>query len=76
MKRSCRCFVIAEATRLIDGARFLVIISGGGVHGSGANEALRRFAERAVWPVATTSMGKGAIPETHPLAMGRGRQPH
>jgi acetolactate synthase-1/2/3 large subunit len=37
---------------------------------SAEGEALLRFAENAVAPVATTSMGKGAIPETHPLAMG------
>lgn len=62
--------VIAEAARLIDGARFPVVIAGGGVHGSDAGEALLRFAENAVVPVATTNMGKGAIPETHPLAIG------
>ncbi|MER9658186.1 thiamine pyrophosphate-dependent enzyme, partial [Mesorhizobium sp. M0152] len=61
---------IIEAARLIDGARFPVVIAGGGVHGSGAGAALLHFAEKAVAPVATTSMGKGAIPETHPLAMG------
>ncbi|WFP75423.1 acetolactate synthase catalytic subunit [Mesorhizobium sp. WSM4906] len=62
--------MIAEAAALIDNARFPVVIAGGGVHGSGAGEALLRFAEKAAAPVATTNMGKGAIPETHPLAMG------
>jgi acetolactate synthase I/II/III large subunit len=62
--------IIAEAARLIDGARFPVVIAGGGTHSSAEGEALLRFAENAVAPVATTSMGKGAIPETHPLAMG------
>ncbi|TYL80849.1 acetolactate synthase catalytic subunit [Bradyrhizobium cytisi] len=62
--------MIAEAARLIDGARFPVVIAGGGVLNSGAGNALLRFAEKAATPVATTNMGKGAIPETHPLAMG------
>lgn len=64
--------VIAEAARLIDGARFPVVIAGGGVHGSDAGEALLRFAENAVVPVATTNMGKGAIAETHPLQKNLG----
>lgn len=62
--------IIREAARLIDCARLPIVIAGGGVHGSNACEALLRFAEKAAVPVATTSMGKGAIPETHPLAMG------
>ena len=61
---------ITTAAELIDHARLPIIIAGGGVHGSGACEALLRFAEKASAPVATTYMGKGAIPETHPLAMG------
>ena len=61
---------IAEAAILIDSARFPVVIAGGGVHSSGAGEALLRFAEKVAAPIATTTMGKGAIPETHPLAMG------
>lgn len=61
---------ISAAAQLIDGARLPIVIAGGGVHGSGACEALLRFAEKAAAPVATTNMGKGAIPETHPLAMG------
>ncbi len=61
---------IDAAVRLFDQAKLPVVIAGGGVHGSGACEALLRFAEKAATPVATTNMGKGAIPETHPLAMG------
>ncbi|RUX33690.1 acetolactate synthase catalytic subunit [Mesorhizobium sp. M2A.F.Ca.ET.042.01.1.1] len=61
---------IRTAARLVDRARLPVVIAGGGVHGSGACEALLRFAEKAAAPVATTNMGKGAISETHPLAMG------
>jgi acetolactate synthase-1/2/3 large subunit len=61
---------ISKAAKLIDTARFPIVIAGGGVHSSAAGDALLRFAEKAAVPVATTNMGKGAIPETHPLALG------
>lgn len=47
-----------------------VIVAGGGVHNSGATDELLRLAERLDIPVATTWSGKGALPETHPLALG------
>ena len=57
------------AERLAAGKR-PVILAGGGVHISGAAETLTRFAERHGIPVAHTLSGKGAIPCTHPLALG------
>ena len=39
---------------------------------SGAQEQLRRLAELLDAPVATTYMGKGALPDDHPLAAGCG----
>ena len=39
---------------------------------SGAWEELRLLGERLDAPVATTYMGKGALPEGHPLAVGSG----
>ena len=47
-----------------------IILAGGGIHQSGAHEALRQFAERLAIPVATSNSGKGSIAETHDLALG------
>ncbi len=61
---------IGEAAQLIGLARLPVVIAGGGVRASAAEDALAAFAERAVALVATTTMGKGTLPETHPLSLG------
>ena len=47
-----------------------IILAGGGIHQSGAHEALRQVAERLSIPVATSNSGKGSISETHDLALG------
>ena len=59
-----------EAARLLAGAERPAIWAGGGVLAAGAWEELRALAERLRAPVATTFMGKGALPEDHPLAAG------
>ena len=59
-----------EAVALLRKAGRPVVLAGGGVIASGAAPHLLRFAEKARLPVATTLMGKGAIPEKHPLALG------
>src|SRR3989441_3618363 len=61
---------LAEATRVLSAAKRPVIWAGGGVLRSGAWEALVELAERIDAPVATTYMGKGAIPEDHALSVG------
>ena len=60
---------VAEAAKLIAGAKRPLVIAGGGVHGSQAVEALGRLQELGL-PVATTVMGKGTVAETHPLSLG------
>ena len=61
---------IEEAARLLAHAAHPLIVAGGGVHMSGAHEALAHLQEAAGIPVATTSMGKGAVDERHPLSVG------
>ena len=61
---------VAEAARMLAGAANPLIVAGGGVHLSGAHDALARLQEASGIPVATTSMGKGAVDERHSLSMG------
>ncbi len=62
----------ADAARLLAGAERPVLWAGGGVLRSGGKAELLALAERLDAPVVTTFMGKGAIDETHPLAVGSG----
>jgi acetolactate synthase-1/2/3 large subunit len=55
---------------MLAGARSPLIVAGGGVHLSGAHAELAHLQEAASIPVATTSMGKGAVDEHHPLSVG------
>ena len=62
--------MIADAVALLRGKCKPLIICGGGVRYSGANEALRSFAERFGIPFTETQAGKSAIVSSHPLNMG------
>lgn len=62
--------LIEVAARLLAQAEHPLIVAGGGVHLSAAHEALAQLQESASLPVATTSMGKGAVAETHALSLG------
>jgi 3D-(3,5/4)-trihydroxycyclohexane-1,2-dione acylhydrolase (decyclizing) len=55
---------------LLKAARAPLIIAGGGVHYSGAQEQLAAFATGAAIPVSETQAGKGALPWDHPLNLG------
>jgi len=61
---------VARAAALLAGAKRPLILAGGGVHLSGAYDALLAFAEAENIPVAHTMSGKGGIPCTHPLSAG------
>ena len=54
---------------LIAEAKQPVIYAGGGIISAEAHQELKTFAEKTNVPVATTLMGLGAFPESHPLSM-------
>jgi acetolactate synthase-1/2/3 large subunit len=61
---------IAAAATLIDQAMRPILLVGAGVIASGASDVLRRIADTACIPVASTLLGLGAMPDGHPLAIG------
>jgi acetolactate synthase-1/2/3 large subunit len=63
---------LTAAAGLLAEARSPVIWAGGGVIRANARHAVRALAELLDAPVATTYMGKGAIADDHPLAVGSG----
>jgi acetolactate synthase I/II/III large subunit len=63
---------LREAAHLLSTRPDPVIWAGGGVIRSGAWREVMEVAELLDAPVATTYMGKGAIPEDHPLSAGSG----
>lgn len=61
---------LEETVKLIKEAKRPVLYAGGGVIASGAEKQLVVLAEKLDIPVTCTLMAKGAIPDTHPLALG------
>jgi len=61
--------IVMLATAL-QNAKAPLIIAGGGVLYSGAEETLARFAEASGVPVAETQAGKGALAWDHPAMLG------
>ena len=59
---------VARATQALAAAERPLILAGGGA--AGAPRELLALATALGAPVLTTAMGKGAIPEAHPLAAG------
>lgn len=60
---------LKQVLALIAEAKRPVLYAGGGIISAEAHKELKAFAEKANVPVATTLMGVGAFPETHPLSM-------
>jgi len=60
---------LKQVLALVAHAKRPVIYAGGGIISAEASGELKAFAEKANLPVATTLMGVGAFPETHPLSM-------
>ncbi|MBB5159208.1 3D-(3,5/4)-trihydroxycyclohexane-1,2-dione acylhydrolase (decyclizing) [Saccharopolyspora phatthalungensis] len=61
---------VAEAAERIRAAKRPLVIAGGGVHHSGAEEALRAFAESTGIPVSETQAGRGSLRFDHPCELG------
>ena len=61
---------IAQAARMLAAAKRPIILAGGGIHISGAQDALTALAEAQSIPVAHTLSGKGAIACTDDLSLG------
>lgn len=61
---------IAAAAALLKSAKRPLIISGGGVRYSGAEQALAEFAAKRGIPVVETIAGKGALTHDHPVHAG------
>ena len=60
---------LKQIISLIAEAKKPVLYVGGGIISAGAHAELKTFAEKTNIPVASTLMGVGAFPETHPLSM-------
>jgi len=61
---------IRKAAEVLAEAERPIILAGGGVITSNASPELLQMSELLMAPVATTFMGKGSFPETHPLSLG------
>ncbi|MFI6641869.1 3D-(3,5/4)-trihydroxycyclohexane-1,2-dione acylhydrolase (decyclizing) [Streptomyces sp. NPDC050504] len=61
---------LADAAAALRTARRPLIVAGGGVRYSGAENALRALADASGIPVAATQAGKGALPHGHPADVG------
>ncbi len=61
---------ISQASDLLAQAERPIILAGGGVISSGASDEIVAMSDLLMAPVATTFMGKGSFPETHPLSLG------
>ncbi|MFF0832405.1 MULTISPECIES: 3D-(3,5/4)-trihydroxycyclohexane-1,2-dione acylhydrolase (decyclizing) [unclassified Streptomyces] len=61
---------LAEAVRAVRRARRPLVIAGGGVHHSRAEESLAEFAAATGIPVASTQAGKGSLRHDHPQDVG------
>ncbi len=68
--REAREEEIEAALRLIEEAERPVILAGHGVLMSGAMQEALKFAELTQTPFALTLLGKGGLPEVHPLSLG------
>jgi 3D-(3,5/4)-trihydroxycyclohexane-1,2-dione acylhydrolase (decyclizing) len=63
-------YELAEAVRAIRAAERPLIVAGGGIHHSQAEEALKELVDATGIPVASTQAGKGSLRYDHPADLG------
>jgi len=61
---------LPRSVQLLESAERPLILVGGGAMWSGCGQDIIRLAEMIASPMATTLMGKSAVPEDHPLVLG------
>ena len=61
---------VKRAADMIDSAERPIVFCGHGIIASGASHLLLEFIERTGIPVASTLLGLGGFPATHPLCLG------
>jgi acetolactate synthase-1/2/3 large subunit len=66
---------VARAVDLLTGAERVIIWCGGGAVSSAAGEAIGALAEQLGAPILTSTMGKGSVPDDHPMLLGRVWEP-
>jgi len=64
--------IVEKAVRMLIDAKRPIIVAGDGIFWSKAADELKEFVELLSIPVITRRMGRGAVPEEHPLAFGGG----
>jgi 3D-(3,5/4)-trihydroxycyclohexane-1,2-dione acylhydrolase (decyclizing) len=61
---------LADAAAAVRAARRPLIVAGGGIHHSEAEDALKALVEATGIPVASTQAGKGSLRHDHPADLG------
>lgn len=61
---------LLDAIKLLEESERPTIMVGGGAHWSASGPEIIKLAEILMSPIVTTLMGKGVVPDTHPLVLG------
>lgn len=61
---------VRQAARVLQGCKRPIILAGGNVIEANATGELSDLAKQIQAPVISTRLGKGAVPDTHPLSAG------
>jgi acetolactate synthase-1/2/3 large subunit len=66
--------VVAEAAEALRNAERPMIMAGSAIYWSEAHEDLKKFIEKLNAPVYVNAMGRGSVPQDHPLFYNRSRR--